>query len=315
MADPRNNLLQSKKKFRVVIRDHFSDDDVDLGDILAQLDPTEKNEVDIQNAVHEKDRVAVPEFEVVPGSKALSLRSGTTFKAPVRCFNYDSDYFEPVTYFADEQDMKFIEKFNREHKFLKMSTVDLERVFVVCEEIVRDSASEVPTFEQVMLNLGLEAPPYPVCEAIFKHWEGREKLCGSSVIRALEFPPNHQQLRQHTIKTFRDMNKSRKNMKPVDYLKRLFQDLVALNEERKRAVELLEQQEKKRIDSERFVREKMRQLGARMPANAHKLVLETPIEPHEKAVPGKAIEDPNVSMLPDPPGSALFLRWCMKKKV
>lgn len=314
MSDSRNSLLLSKKKFRVVIRDHFQDNDADIADLLAQIDQSEVNEVDIQHAVREQDRVSVPEFHVVPGSQYMELRSGATFDAPVRCFNYDSDYFDPITYFSDEQDLQFIEKFNREHKFLKMSTSDLERIFIVCEEIVRDLANDVPTFEQVMLNLGLDAPPYPVCEAIFKHWEAREKLCGS-VVRALEFPPNHQQLRQQTIKTFRDMNKSRKNMKPVDYLKRLFQDLVMIAEERQRAVELLQQQEKKRIDSERFVREKMRQLNARMPVNVHKLILQTPIEAHEKAVPGKAVQDPNESVIPDPPGSALFLRWCMKKKV
>lgn len=307
-------LLHTKKKFRVVIRDHFSEDVVEVGDILAQLDPTEKNEVDIQQAVQARADVAVPSFSIVPESRFQTLRSGTHFEAPTRCFNYDSDFFEPLRYYADEQDINFIQKFNKEHKFLKISTSDLERVFLICEEIVKDSVSAVPTLEQVMLNLGLDAPPYVVTEAIFKHWEEREKICGS-VIRWLEFPPTHQQLRQDTIKSFRDMNKSRKSMKAGDYLKRLFQDLVKFQETREQAIERLEYQERRRIENERFVRDKMRQINSRLPNGAHKLMLQTPIEEHTKAVPGKRVEDVNAAVVPEPPDSPMFLRWCMKTKV
>lgn len=112
------------------------------------------------------------------------------------------------------------------------------------------------------------------------------------------------------------MNRSRKNMKPGDYLRDLFRNLAVINEERKNATELLEQTERKRIANERFVREKMRQVESRMATStpAHAMLLETPAVQHAPAVPGKLTEDPVASVIPEPPSPA-FLHWCMSRKV
>ena len=319
MTDQRNNLFLSKKKFKVMIRDVFNaEEDVDIEDVLKQVDPTEMNERDLRNAVRDPNmKVPVPEVEEIPEAKFDAVRCGVYFEAPVRCFNYDKDFFEPITYYADDLDYEFIDTFNKEHKFLRISVSDLERIFVICEEIVKDSLNEVPTLSQVMLNLGLEAPPYAVCSAIFQHWMNRDKQSGS-VIRWLEFPPEHCQLRQQAIKSFREMNKSRKGMKGVDYLRHLFQNLTKINEEKQKAIELLEVQEKKRLEDERFLREKMRQINLKLEKEgipSFKMILETPIKGHEKAVVHGTTEDPNGSAVPNPPATSKFLRWCMSKRL
>lgn len=312
MQDARN---QARRKFRVVIRDHFNQEESDVGNLLEQLDPAEQNEVDIVAAVRKRETLRVPTADRVTTTTQNIYRSSTHFEAPPRCFNYDSDYFAPLVYYADETDFKFIEKFNREHKFLKMSTADLECVFLACEEIVKDTLSEAPSFEQVLLSIGSTGPPILVAEAIFHHWESREKQNGS-VIRWRDFPPDHCDLRQEAVRSFREMNRSRKNMKPGDYLRDLFRNLAVINEERKNATELLEQTERKRLANERFVREKMRQVETRMATSthAHAMLLETPAVQHEPAVPGKLTEDPVASVIPEPPSPA-FLHWCMSRKV
>jgi hypothetical protein len=305
--------VQTKRKLRVVITDFFEDEETDLTDILGQLDPSEKNEVDIVNAVNSdsKERVPVPEVIKMPESRFNAYRSGAFFEAPPRCFIYDSDYFEKLTYFADETDYKWIENYNATHRFLRVSVRDVEHVFQVCEELVKDSLTEVPTLSAVMMLLGLDAPPYTVCEAIFRHWEAREKQNGS-VIRYLEFPPDHCQLRQGAVSNFRQLNKTRKGMKGPDYIKNLFQQLEAVNGMIKETAALLVAQEKKRKEDERFLREKMRILKAKIGQGADALVLETPTVEH-------AAESGDVEMktqrVPDPPTAPAFLQWCLRHRL
>ena len=304
-------MIDPRRKFRVVIRDSFNEDECDIRDIVEQLDPTEKNEVDVQRALRSQETVPVPEVEVVPDARWH--RSDVHFEAPPRCFNYDSDYFAPRTYFADERDFQFIQKFNREHKFLKTSTADLERVFTVCEELVKDSLTANPTLDQVLLNLGGEGPPYVVAEAIFKHWQRRDKL-GGSVIRWLDFPPEHCELRKGAIEAFRE--RSRKNLKVGEQLRHLFQNLAIIQQQREDAMALLEQTEQKQLANERFVREKQRQVAAKIKDTpAHAMVLETEIAKHDPAVPGKKAQDPNASAIPNPPSGTSFLSWCMAQKL
>lgn len=306
-------MIDPRKKFRVVIRESFNQAECDIGDILEQLDESEKNDVDVQNALRKEEQVPVPEVHII--ADARWHRSDVHFEAPPRCFNYDSDYFASCTYFADERDFQFIEKFNREHKFLKTSTADVEKVFKVCEELVKDSLTATPTFEQVLLNLGGEGPPYAVAEAIFQHWQRRDKQSGS-VIRWLDFPPEHCELRKSAIEAFRERNQSRKKMKVGDYLRHLFHNLAIINQERVKAAELLEQTEHKRLANERFVREKQRQLAGRInDTTAHALILETEIAGHDPSVPGKKAKDPTASAIPNPPSGPAFLNWCMAQKL
>jgi hypothetical protein len=303
--------VQTKRKLRVIITDFFEDEETDLTEILSQLDPSEKNEVDIVTAVTSdtKERVPVPEVIKMQEFKFNSYCSGVHFEAPERCFNYDSDYFDPIAYFADDIDYKWIESYNARHMFLRISPRDLELVFQKCEELVKDSLTEVPTLSTVMMLLGPDAPPYPVCKAIFRHWEEREKQNGS-VIRYLEFPPDHCQLRQGAVSNFRQLNKTRKGMKGPDYIKNLFQQLETMNAMKKEAIELLAAQEKKRQDDERFVREKMRMLKDRIGEGMSGLALETPIIRRQ---PSEVAEGRESGLVPNPPSGPSFLQWCMRR--
>lgn len=311
-ADAKASVFQSKKRLRVVIRDYFDEDEFDIGDILAQLDPSEKDEVDIVNAVKNSgDKVPVPEVEIVEGARTAGHRSGSYFEAAHRCFNYDSDFFEPIKYYADEVDFAFIEKFNDEHKFLHMRSRDLEKVFCVCEEIVKDSLNEPPTLSQVMLSLGDDAPPAAICEAIFEHWEGREKQVGS-IVRWLEFPPDHYSLRHDAIANLKAVGKNRKNTKGGESLK-LLQRLVEISRERIKAEESLEQQQIKQREDEQFVRRKEREMKEKLSEceAVTTMVLQPPAKKHPNVHPGPPEEDRTHATVPQPASGPSFLKWCM----
>lgn len=308
----RSNIFQSKKKLRVVIRDHFPDEDFDTTDLLAQLDPSEQNEKDIVNAVtsDSNKRVEVPEFERLPNNYD-AFRSGAFFDAPHRCFKYDEDYFEPITYFADEQDYQFIQNFNEHHKFLRMRASDLEKVFDVCEEFMKDSLTDPPTLSQVMYILGENAPAREIVQAIHEHWVSRPKL-GGSIMRYLEFPPDHCQLRQRLFQWFRNCNKCKKGLGDRNYIEALLGLLEANNEACIRAEDLLEEQKRKQIEDEKFVRQRQRIMEKRVPS-CPTMICQAPIGGHNP-VAAPPSEDVTKNTLPKPLTDPAFLKWCSKRK-
>lgn len=307
--------VQTKKKMRVVIRDTFEEIESDPTEfLLNQLDPLEKNEKDIVSAVQDNNNVPVPEVTRIAESKAEFLKSGTIFTSEHRCLNYDVDYFEPLTYYADEIDIRWVEEYNSHHKFLRVSTKDIERVFEVLEIIVKDSINEDPKISQVLKLLGDDPPPYVIVQAIYDHWKARDKQNGS-VIKWREFPPDHCALRQVTTTMTRGLNKIRKGLNDSEYLKRLFKELHEIQQERAKAIEVLQRQQEKQLEDERAVRQSMRKIQKHL-GSSSSLILEPPPKPLNEEL--ECVSEPSIinqSSLPHPPTKPTFLRWCMKQEM
>jgi hypothetical protein len=135
--------VKLSKKLRVCIRESFGDpgETETTEFLLSQLDALEKNEIDIVRAVEDgpAGNLDVPERLKIPEERAEYLKSGVTLTTEARCFSYDTDFFEPLRYFADECDMEWMTHWNRTHSFLQVSVEDLEEVFGILEFMVKDS--------------------------------------------------------------------------------------------------------------------------------------------------------------------------------
>ncbi|KAK8860224.1 hypothetical protein M9Y10_011889 [Tritrichomonas musculus] len=308
--------IPPKKKLRIVIKDSFEDEEDDTTDfLLNQLDATEKNERDIVKAVTSpnNESVPVPENKKIPEISIEYLKSGAVFTAPERCFNYDSDYFEPLKYLADETDMKWVEEFNKNHKFLKVSIRDVEIVFNKIEDLVKDSIIEDPKLSQIMHLIPDPAPPFPVIKEIYEHWKSRDKQFGS-IIKYREYPPDHYNLRKFTAEQNRSLNKTRKSLNDGEYMKRLFKELKEIQNERAKAVELLAKQEEKQREDQRMLREEMRKFKKAIGPSS--CFIKEPKLTEKRTF--KEVEQPEIlsqSTIPPPPTKPSFLKWCMNQQL
>ncbi|OHT05883.1 hypothetical protein TRFO_26241 [Tritrichomonas foetus] len=309
--------IAPKKKLRIVIRDNFEDVENDSTEfLLSQLDATEKNEQDIVRAVSSanNESIPVPEVKRIPEISAEFLKSGAVFDAPERCYNYDSDYFDPLKYFADETDMKWVDDFNKTHKFLKVSIRDVEIVFEKIESIVKDYIIEEPKLSQILHLIPEPAPPYSVISAIYDHWLTREKQNGS-IIKYREFPPDHCLLRNVTTTQNRTLFKVRKALNDGEYMKRLFKELKDIQNERAKALETLRKQEERQREDQRMLREEMRKIKKIIGQNS--CLVQEP-KPMKKRTFDETVNQPNLlleSTIPQPPTKPSFLNWCMKQQL
>lgn len=308
--------IPTKKKLRIVIKDNFDDEEDDSTDfLLNQLDATEKNEQDILKAVTSpnNESVPVPENKKIPEISIEYLKSGAVFTSPERCFNYDSDYFEQLKYFADEIDMKWVDEFNKNHKFLKVSIRDVEIVFDKIEDLVKDFIIEEPKLSQILHLIPDPAPPFAVISAIYDHWLTREKQNGS-IIKYREYPPDHCMLRKFTADQNRSLNKTRKTLNDGEYMKRLFKELKEIQNERAKAVELLIKQEEKQREDQRTVREEMRKIK-KIIGQSPSLMKEPKMAEKRTFKETEQPEALSLSTIPPPPTRPSFLKWCMKQQL
>ncbi|EAY22749.1 hypothetical protein TVAG_476780 [Trichomonas vaginalis G3] len=304
--------ISLKAKYQIVVSDNITPVIVPSEKIgLKKLDGSEQNERHVVQAVTSGDaKVPIPKVDRI--IKAEAEKSSVYFSCPPRCFIYDSTFYEPLIYYCDKTDIEFIRGFNSTHKFLQMTTKQLEQVFIAIEGIVKDFLTENPTIDQVLILLDDNAPPYPVVKAIFDHWMSRPKLAGS-VLRFEEFPPDHCGIRQNHIKTITKSNKVRKSMNDFSYLRRLKDELALVRQKREDAYALLEEQNKKRSENIVFLRQMARKAQAKGESMIS-LVLEPALISTKPVSQYDAV--PNIkSTLPPPPTVPAFLNWCQDQKL
>jgi hypothetical protein len=304
--------IPPKKKLHVLIRDAFDDSELESSDfLLGQLDTLEKNETDIVRAVEARSGAAVPvpEVERIPEARADCLRTGVTLSRIPRCFQYDTDYFEPIHYFADAADMAWLTQWNRGHAFVQITVENLEQVFGVLEFIVKDScSSEDPKLSRVMLLLPEEAPPLAVVSAIYGHWVERAttKINGS-ILKYREHPPDHWGFRAKLQSLNRQIVKQRKSLTDWDYIRKLNERLKEVRSERQKAVELLQRQKEGQVGDERFVRKMIKQM--QRAGSTCGMMIPPPMRACERV----EVPQPEEGMratLPGPPTAPRFLKWC-----
>jgi hypothetical protein len=302
--------IQTKKKLRVIIGDHFEPLDVDQTAFrLSQLDAAERNERDIRQHVESGAPVTIPHVNRMPESRQDFLKAGITAPPPSRAFRYDSDHFEPLRYFANATDLKWIEKFNSCHKFLCLSVPDFEDIIQAIENIVKDAQDE-PKLSRLLLLLPGDSPPLAVVSAVYEYWQGKDKMFGSA-IRFREWPPEHVDLRTKYTGLYRNLNKARKGMSDSDYLKKLLKELHEIQRERKDALDNWQKQRERQIEDERFVRKTVRTMSAAVGSAAHLLLPPTPRRCEADDIPPPAVL--RQATLPQPPTSPAFLKWLLKK--
>ncbi|KAH0793581.1 hypothetical protein GPJ56_002628 [Histomonas meleagridis] len=307
-----NFPVSIKKALPVVIMDTFEnirEDNTDF--LLSQIDASEKNEKDILRVVSskEKEDVPVPDIKNVEGPNVF-LSSGVFFEAPDRCFNFDKDYFEPPTYNADKSDLLWIEEFNKNHKFLKISVKDLEYIFNIIESIVKDGVYDDPKLPQVLSLVSEPAPAYAVISALYEHWREKDKQYNSAVSYR-EFPPDHCHLRQSASTAHRSANKIRKQLNDNDYLKRLRKELKEIQRQRAEALRVLKAQEERQFEDEIFVRQAMRKFQKNS-QSISMICLPKPTPKHEFDVVNQPTSVTSTT-LPEPPSHSSFLQWCLKQ--
>lgn len=320
MSEQTNFPIQPKKKLRVIIRDSFEEYTEDNSDfLLSQLDATEKNEQHIVRAVNSaNESVPVPENIKIPEMEFEYLKSGVVFTAPERCFNYDSDFFDPLNYIADANDMEWVDNYNLNHKFLKVSIRDVELVFNTIEDLVKDMPPSEPKVAEVMHLLPNHSLPYQVIEDIYDHWQDKEKWKwndqSGSVIKFREFPPDHFNLRTTTISNKKALCKIRKSLSDQDYIKRLYKELQNVQAERDKAISTLERQEEKQREDERMLREETRKIKKLLGDDP--CLIQGPKMVQKRTF--KETEQPKSlcqSTIPLPPTKPSFLKWCMKQNL
>jgi hypothetical protein len=307
--------IQPKKKLHVMIRDAFEEIESEpLDFLLSQLDLTEKNETDVVRAVESGGGgiVPVPEVLKIPESRADYLKTGVTLTRVPRCFQYDTDFFEPIRYYADADDTEWLQRWNATQPFMQISLENLEQVFSVLEFIVKDSCSpEDPKLSRVLLLLPDDAPPLAVVSAIYGHWmeRGASKMNGS-ILKYREYPPNHGGFQAKLQSANRTLMKQRKAMSDVEYLKRLSEKLREIQAERQRAVKLLHRQEESQVRDERFVRKAIKQV--QKVNSLWGLLMAPPPRACERSVV-PPLEAMTHATLPGPPTAPRFLKWCAKQ--
>jgi len=304
--------VNCKKKLVVEIKDSFGEEVIlNSNMILSQLDGMEKSETHIVNAVGRNEVVPTPEFKKVDDI-STRLMSNQFFKAPDRCYVYDSDYFEPLVYYANNIDREFIMKYNRGRKFLKMSVKHIEMVFECLEYIVKDSITEMPTLDQLLYMLESDRPPYPIVVAIYEHWKNSKRL-GGSVIRLQEYPPEHFSLRSEVTKMRAQLSRQRRNMNDLEYIKRLRKELDDIRGFREKAIETLIQQKDKQKEDIKRLRELMRK-AKKKNIPMFSLIHQPDLFEDDRIIP----EEPELvrkSSLPVPPTVPSFLHWCLEQEV
>ena len=308
VTDPNTNFpISVKTKVQLIVSDNITPAIIKSEKIgLRKLDGTEQNEKHVVQAVSsETIKVPIPKFDKI--QKPPEGQSSVYFSSPSRCFIYDSSFLEPMVYYCDMQDQELIHLFNLTHKFLKMTTKQVEQVILALEMIVKDFLTENPPIDQVLYLLDDQAPPYPIVKAIYDHWRQRARLNGS-LLRYLEFPPDHCGIRASHIKMITQKNKNRKNMADLTYIRRLHSELNEIREKREEAVKLLELEKYKRKKNIVFIREIMR----KVPDNActnYSLMLKPKLEDADSN-PQPEPEELKHSPLPGPPTVPVFLSWC-----
>lgn len=310
-----NASLPPRKTLPVVILDSMENvsehSNVDF--LLAQIDASEKNEKDILRVVSsvKKESVPVPEVRDLRDSKVF-LRSGSFFRSNERCFNYDEDYFERPLYYADSSDIEWIREFNASHRYMRTNVRDLEMVFNTAEMIIRNRISDEPKLAQVMAMMPENAPPNAVVQAIFERWRAKEKQFGSAVSYR-EFPPDHCNLRQTAVGIHRNMNKARKQLNDVEYLRKLRKELLDIQMQKAEAVRCLNAQIEKQKQDERFVRSALRKLQKKNEIIS--LVCVPKPTPKKEFKEVEQQEVVTKSTLPEPANRVSFLQWCMNQVV
>ena len=302
--------ISAKATYPVVIFDSYNEHHTLIAEksALEKLDASEQNEKHIVQAAKGEGNVPTPKGNKVEDDTWFS-KSTSFFEAPNRCFVYDHDFFEEVIYYADTEDIQFVNYFNKTHKFIKMSTQQLEQIIFTIEMIVKDGVTELPTMDQILFLLDKEAPPYPIIEAVFKHWETRSKLKGS-ILHLKEYPPDHAGIRQEYIKKLSSNKKLTKSQ--TSYIKKLHAELDNIQQSRSEALQLLSEQVKQRRQNIVFLREKIRKV--RSSSNPKFALL---LEPELNDCNDKVDEEPKdlkcanfpIGILPQPPSGPSFLKW------
>ena len=306
--DPNTDFpLSVKTKIQLLVSDNITPAIIKSEKIgLRKLDGTEQNEKHVVQAVSsESIKVPIPKIKKIP--KTPESQSSVYFSAPSRCFIYDSSFLEPMVYYCDIQDQELIHLFNLTHKFLKMTTKQVEQVILALEMIVKDFLTDNPPIDQVLYLLDDQAPPYPIVKAIYDHWRQRIRLNGS-LLRYLEFPPDHCGIRASHIKMITQKNKNRKNMADLTYIRRLHSELNDIREKRDDAVKLLELENQKRKENIVFIRKVMRKVKAKAPPN-YSLMLQPKLR-NVVVDPDPEPDELKHSPLPGPPTIPAFLSWC-----
>lgn len=308
--DPDAFPISIKTYVPAVIFDEFNEHHTVIKERIAleKLDANEQNEKHIVNATQGQGVVPTPTGNRVEHTSYSKSR--TFFKAPPRCFVYDTDFFEKMEYYADTEDIQFVQTFNNTHKFIKMTTRQLEEIFLVLEQIVRDDVTEIPEISQLMFLLSTNPPPYPIIEAIYKYWLQKAKLRGS-VLHMKEYPPEHSGIRSEFIKKITSSKKIIKS--PVNYIKKLHTELETIQAARQQAIDMVTEQLRARKENIIFLRSVIRRLEkVNIPHFA--MVIEPQLRDLEIKYPEESQEVKNVNLplgiFPEPPEAPAFLSWC-----
>ena len=306
--------ISSKATYPVVVFESYNEHHTLISEksALEKLDAGEQNEKHIVQASKGEGSVPTPKGSKVEDDTWFS-KSMSFFKAPNRCFVYDHDFFEEVVYYADTEDVQFVNYFNKTHKFIQMTTRQLEKIILTIETIVKDGVTEVPTMEQILFLLDKDPPPYPIIEAVFEHWNSRAKLKGS-ILHLKEYPPDHAGIRQEYIKKLSSNKKVTKS--PASYIKKLHAELETIQQSREDAIKLLETEQKKRRENIVYIREMIRKVRAT--SNPKFALL---LEPRLREINAEFDDEPNdmknvrfpIGILPEAPSGPSFLHWVQEQ--
>lgn len=285
---------------------------IDEKSALEKLDANEQNEKHIVQAAKGEGNVPTPKGTKVD-DKLWMFKSMSFFKAPNRCFVYDHDFFEKVVYYADTEDVQFVKLFNMTHKFIQMTTRQLEQIIFVMERIVKDDLTEVPSMDQVIFLLDKEAPPYPIIKAVYDHWNQRNKLKGS-IMKLKEYPPDHEDIRKDYIKK---MSGNKKQIKSsAQYIKKLKTELDTIRGLREESIKRLENEKLKRRENIIFLREMVRKVRKTTNSKIF-LLLEPELKDEESNYEEESAQLKKLNlpfgMLPEAPTEPAFLNWVQQQ--
>lgn len=311
--NPDEFPISIKTSVPAVIFDEFNEHHTVIKERIAleKLDANEQNEKHIVNATHGQGYVPTPTGNRVEHTSYSKSR--TFWKAPTRCFVYDTDFFEKMEYYADTDDIEFVQNFNNTHKFIKMTTKQLEDIFLVIESIVRDDVTEIPEISQVMYLLPDNAVPYPIIQAIYDYWNKKSKLRGS-VLHMKEYPPEHSGIRSEFVKKITSSKKITKS--PANYIKKLHSELETIQAARLQAIDMVNEQLKSRKENIVFLRSISRKLE-KVSILHFSMVIEPQLKDIEAKYPEESQEVKNINLplgiFPTPPETPAFLSWCQEQ--
>lgn len=279
---------------------------------FQKIDETEKKEKHVIGAVQDNIKVPIPKFTEI---KIPSFfKRVNYFKPYKRCFVYNSNFFEPITYHVSKDDVDFVNTFNNNHKFLKITIPNIEHVIVAIENLIKDGVPDKFSAEHVMLYLDPDKrPPYPVIHAIFEYWKTKSNLIGS-VVKLNEYPPEYYELRKDFIKEAQLKMRQKKSYKDdAAYMKKLYSELISVQNKRVQALEALEQQKRQYKENIIFLRKIVREV---LKKNDPKYVLVLQPELDNDPLRNEEFKDyGSMSLLPDTPNVPSFLKWCSEQVV